>query len=138
MKKCLVSIKGFQSFENDNDCIEMVADGKFQYHPEKTVAVYFESQVVSNDVRVLLKIFPEEKIVIERSGALKNTMIIQKGKRNCDFYTTPQGNLNMGVYGESLYCELNENGGSVFAEYQLDIDGKVVSRNRIEILLKEV
>lgn len=138
MKKCLVSIKGFQTFDNDNDCIEMVADGKFQYDVEKTVAVYYESQTVCNDVRVLLKFYPNDKLIIERSGALQSTMIIQKGKRYCDFYTTAQGKLCMGVYGESIHSELNENGGSIFCEYQLDIDGKIVSRNRIEVLLKEV
>ncbi len=138
MKDCVISIKGFQNYSEDNDCIEMKANGKFQHTDEKTVAVYYESQVVNNDVRVLLKFYNSGKLVIERSGAMQSVMTFEKGKRFCDIYSNAQGKMWMGIYCESLFSNLNENGGIISSDYQLDIDGKVVSRNSIEISLKEV
>ncbi len=138
MKDCVISIKGFQNYQDDKDCIEMKATAKFQYNAEKTVAVYYESQVTNNDVRVLLKYYNSGKLIIERSGALQSTMCFEKGKRHCEVYSNAQGKMWMGIYCESLFSELNENGGTISADYQLDIDNKIVSRNSIEIILKEV
>ena len=138
MKDCVISIKSFQNYSEDKDCIEMKATGKFQFAKDKTVAVYYESQVNSNDVRVLLKFFGDGKLVIERSGILQSVMCFEKGKRHCDFYSNAQGKMLMGVYCEGLFSDLNENGGTISAEYQLDVDGRVVSRNSIKITLKEV
>ena len=138
MKDCVVSIKGFQNYSDDKDCIEMKASGKFQYSCKKTVAVYYESQVKNNDVRVLLKYYDSGKLVIERSGALENTMCFEKGKRHCEAYANAQGKMWMGIYCESLYSDLNEIGGTISADYQLDVEGRIVSRNSIEITLKEV
>ena len=40
MKDCIISIKGYQNYQHDSDCVEMKANGKFQFTNEKTVAVY--------------------------------------------------------------------------------------------------
>ena len=42
------------------------------------------------------------------------------------------------VSENDLQDDLNEIGGTISADYQLDVEGRIVSRNSIEITLKEV
>ncbi len=137
MQNVLVSIKGFQKQNNDTDSIEMIAVGKYQKTNGGAVAVYNETEKNGESTRVLLKFEDDKRLIIERSGSLSSKMVIERGKRNQNFYKNAHSNFLMGIYGESLYSELDINGGFISAEYQLDIEGAVISKNKIEITLKE-
>ncbi len=137
MQNVLVSIKGYQKQNDDTDSIEMIAVGKYQKTNNGAVAVYNEIEGNGENTRVLLKFEDDKRLVIERTGTLNSKMVIECGKRNQNFYKNAHSNFLMGIYGESLYSELNNNGGVITAEYQLDIEGAVISKNKIEITLKE-
>ena len=137
MQNVLVSIKGYQKQNDDTDSIEMIAVGKYQKTNNGAVAVYNETEENGKNTRVLLKFEDDKRLVIERTGSLNSKMVIERGKRNQNFYKNAHSNFLMGIYGESLYSELNNNGGVITAEYQLDIEGAVISKNKIEITLKE-
>ncbi len=137
MQDVLVSIKGFQKQNDGTDTIEMIAVGKYQKTDSGAVAVYNETEQDGSNSRVLLKYDNSGKLVIERTGSLNSKMVIERGKRNQNFYTTAHSNFLMGIYGESLFSELNNKNGFISAEYQIDIEGAVVSKNKIEITLKE-
>ena len=49
-------------------------------------------------------------------------MVIEKGVRNNCFYTTPHGELSLGIFGEKVFYDLNQNGGNINAE--IFVDGK--------------
>ena len=138
MNECVVSVKGFQSDTDSKDSIEMKAVGQFEFFGDKALITYYENQTIGQDVKVIIEYLTNGKLSIMRNGALQNDMIIEKGKRNCSPYSTTQGKLIIGVYGKSIFADLNKDGGVIFAEYDLDIEGGFISRNRIEITVKEV
>jgi uncharacterized beta-barrel protein YwiB (DUF1934 family) len=44
----------------------------------------------------------------------------------------------LGIHGEKVNIDLNENGGRIELVYTIDSDLKLVSRNEVEITVKEV
>ncbi len=137
MQEVLVSIKGFQSQNDEKDSIEMIAVGKYQKTENGAVAVYNETEENGENTRVLLKYEDNRRLTIERSGSLNSKMVIERGKRNQNFYRNAHSNFLMGIYGESIFSELSSKNGFISAEYQIDIEGAVISKNKIEITLKE-
>lgn len=65
-------------------------------------------------------------------------MVIEKGIRTSCFYSTPAGSLNLGIFGEKVKNELNDDGGKIAMTYLIDSNAKVISRNTVNISVREV
>ncbi len=65
-------------------------------------------------------------------------MVIEKGVRNNCFYMTPMGELSLGIFGEKVKTNLTENGGSISMNYTIDANSQLLSRNKVNISIKEV
>lgn len=138
MMDVLVTVKGYQTVSDDTQCVEFKTLGKYGRKNGKSYIVYDENESFGVSVKTVIKVTDEKEIIMERSGSLDTRMIIAKGKRNNCFYRTPQGDMLLGFYGESIENRLNNVGGSLTAEYNIDINNGLLSKNKIEITLKEV
>ena len=65
-------------------------------------------------------------------------MVIEKGVRNNCFYATPHGELSLGIFGEKVFWDLNPNGGKISMKYTIDTDLQLLSRNSVNISIREV
>lgn len=139
IKDVIISIKGIQGIDDQTDTIEFTTEGRFGINDGKYYLSYDEGQMMENyDVKTKIFVNSPESLVLQRSGSIKSRMEIEKGKRNSCFYSTPVGDLCIGIYGESLDVNLNESGGSLNMVYTIDSDLRLVSRNEVEITVKEV
>lgn len=139
MKDVIINIKGTQSNETDNDVIEFTTVGKFGERDKKYVVIYEENQTMEGLlVKTTIKADSENRIVMNRSGAIESRLIIEKGLKNQCFYSIPQGELVLGIFGENITNNLNKNGGNLSMCYTIDIDNGFISRNTVEISIKEV
>ena len=139
MKDVLINIKGTQSNDTDNDVIEFTTVGKFGERDGKHVVIYEENQTMDGLlVKTTLKADSDSRIVMNRSGAIESRLIIEKGIKNQCFYAIPQGELVLGIFGENITNNLNKNGGNLSMCYTIDIDNGFISRNTVEISIKEV
>ncbi len=43
----------------------------------------------------------------------------------------------MGIFGENVRSSLDENGGSLFMSYTIDVNYGMLSRNKVEISVRE-
>lgn len=139
IKDVIISIKGIQGIDDQIDTIEFTTEGRFGINDGKYYISYDECQMMENyDVKTKIFVNSPESLVLQRSGSVKSRMEIEKGKRNSCFYSTPVGDLCIGIYGESLDINLNESGGSLNMVYTIDSDLRLVSRNEVKITVKEV
>ena len=74
---------------------------------------------------------------VTRSGAFNSEMIMEPGKRYICVYSTPAGNINMGIFTQRLESLMSQGGGLLKFEYSLDVNGGYVSRNILEIEIKQ-
>lgn len=139
MKDVIINIKGTQGYDSDSDVIEFTTLGKFGERDGKYMLVYQECQTVEGSpVKTTLKAESNERIIMNRSGAIESRLVVEKGQRSKCFYSVPQGELVLGIFGESIQNNLHKKGGELSMSYTIDIDNGLISRNTVEITVKEV
>lgn len=139
MKNVVIDIKGTQGIEGDNDIIELSTVGTLSEKDGKYLITYEEKETIKTDsVKTLVKAEGEDRITLIRSGGIDSRLVVEKGRRNTCYYTVPQGELVLGIFGEEIENSLNGNGGKVKMSYTIDIDNSVLSHNTVEITVREV
>lgn len=139
LKNVLINIVGINTVENDADKVEFTTEGKLGQKDGKMYILYEEDESIgAKGVKTMLKIENDKQVILQRSGALNSRMTIEKGQRHNCCYSTVQGDIMVGVFGESIKSDLSEHGGKLFMRYTVDVNMGLVSRNEIEISVKEV
>ncbi|MBO5019279.1 MAG: DUF1934 domain-containing protein [Clostridia bacterium] len=140
IKDVIIDIKGVQGIDENTDTIEFTTDGRFGFKDGEYYIAYDEGQLFDNGEKVNTKLFikANDSVILQRNGALKSKMVIEKGKRNTCFYSTVAGDLVIGIFGEAVDYDFTEKGGSINLKYTIDSDLRVISRNSVNILIREV
>ncbi len=140
MKEVLIEIKGKQIVDEESDVIELTTVGKMDTVGDKTYIRYDDSTAVESDIiACMIKYDPKENsVIMQRSGTLNSRMYIKKGQRHICHYETGQGVLTMGVFGEDVNAKMSKEGGSLKLSYTIDVNYGLMSRNEVEINVKEV
>lgn len=139
IKDVIIDIKGTQGIDGESDTIEFSTDGRFGIKDNEFFISYNEGQMFEEKLDVKTSIFIKpDSVVLQRSGSVNSRMVIEKGTRNTCFYSTPVGNMVLGIYGEEIGLDLSEKGGSLNMSYNIDSELKLVSRNQVEIKIREI
>ena len=137
MNNALITVTGYQCSNGEQDCIELKTLGKFGIKDGKYYVKYTEETETKATCDTLIKIDGDEA-VISKSGDTDCRMIIKVGKRNTCCYTSSGNALILDIYGLLVESNLNNSGGSLSLEYELNMNFTPISKNRIEITVKEV
>ncbi len=139
MKNVLIKIKGVQTVDNDSDVIEFVSEGTFEKNNLGFTAKYQEGELIGEKQTMSELVLQDDgTVVLNRNGGMSSRLVIKENERNNCFYSTPQGDLVIGIYGEKVEKEINENGAKVKMVYTIDTNMRLISRNEVEITIKEV
>ncbi len=139
IKDVIITVTGVQNMDGDSDTVELTTAGRYGENEGKYFLSYDEGQLMDSAL-VNTKIFinSPKSVVLSRKGDIESRMEIEEGQRKSCFYSTPVGEICIGIYGESVDFNLNEKGGSIKLVYTIDSDLKLISRNKVEIKVKEV
>lgn len=122
----------------EEDVMEIKTVGKYGIKNGKTYLSYDEGGALGVDgVTTILKA-QDNLVVLTRTGSLESRLEIEKGERHQCHYSTVYGDLFLGIFGEVLENNFKEDGGKLFMSYTLDVNCEFMSRNDIEITVKEV
>ena len=140
IKDVIIEIKTEQSLDGQSDSIEFSTDGRFGIKDGSYFLSYDESGLldIEGEIKTTLYVKPDNTVVLHRKGSYNSKMIIEKGVRTNCFYSTPVGNILLGIFGEKVLSNLNENGGNIALTYLIDDDAKLISRNKVNISVREV
>lgn len=139
IKDVIIDIKGIQGLDDETDTIEFTTDGRFGIKNGEYFISYDEGQMLGEGTKIKTSlIIKPDSVVLQRSGAVKSRMLIKKGERNTCFYSTPYCNMVIGIYGEEIKYNLSEKGGELTLKYNIDSDLKLVSKNSVDISVREV
>ena len=138
MKDVFINIKGTQGLGDDKSVIELSTEGSLLSRGEVYVLSYFEDTVIEGGrVETVLTAAKNGKITLERTGALSSKLLIEEGVRNNCFYSIPEGNLTLGIFGKEVSCSLGDSGGNIKMVYTVDADMRLISENTVEIKICE-
>lgn len=124
--------------EGNSDVIEMTTVGKYGVKNGKVLMLYDDSASLgAQGVKTTLHA-DSKTVVLKRSGALESRLEIEKGERHQCHYSTVAGDLAIGIFGELLDNRLDSNGGRLTMSYTIDVNSELLTRNNVEITVKEV
>jgi uncharacterized beta-barrel protein YwiB (DUF1934 family) len=79
-----------------------------------------------------------EEVVMSRRGTVTAQMVFRKGQKQHFAYETPYGTLTMGLDTHRIENALDENGGDMEIEYDINLERSVISRNKFKINVRDV
>ena len=138
MKDVLITIKGLHTNEDDNDNIELTTIGSLTEKNGKQYITYHESEEIGlSDVKTVLKVDADRSVTLTRTGAMRSRLTIEKGQRHFCHYDTGFGEMMVGIFGETIRSSMTKKGGELFMSYTIDVNSELLSRNEIQITVKE-
>ncbi len=136
MKDVIINIKGI---DGEEDAIELTTDGRFGEKNGSYFVSYDESEMLGmGKVKTTLYIKPDNSVILQRTGELESRLVVEEGRRSLCRYNTPEGELLIGIYGEAVKTDLNPTGGEISMKYTIDSNLKLISRNTVNISIREV
>ncbi|MBR3764270.1 MAG: DUF1934 domain-containing protein [Clostridia bacterium] len=87
-------------------------------------------QTIKQDV--MLSVQPD-RVTMNRLGEFGTTMVFVKDRRFEGAYHTPYGDLELALFATQVNVALEESGGSVHLEYQLDMQGSYAAVQTIDV-----
>lgn len=137
MRNVLITIQSFQSLSGQKDGAELITAGKYGVDEEGIHLSYEESELTGLQGTVTAFLVKPDEVVMSRRGTITSQMIFHKGQKQHFAYETPYGTMTMGLDTHKVIHALDERGGDMEIEYDLDFDRAVVSRNRFKINVRE-
>lgn len=139
MKKVKINILGTQGLDDQTETIEFFSFGTLRKTDNGFVVCYKEEAVSGMEkTRTTLTVENDKTATISRTGGTSSKLVIKEGVRNNCFYSAPVGQLELGIYGEKVAYKLSENGGEINLSYTIDQNRQLVSKNTVNIIIKEV
>lgn len=139
MKDVLIEIKGTQQYpESEPDFSTFTTTGKFSVDEKEIKLIYNESEMIgAKDVTSEITI-EGDTVTLARRGGMESRLTIEKGRRHSCLYNTPEGDFVIGIYGESLLTEFTQNRAKIYMSYTIDVYSGLLSKNIMEIKIKEI
>ncbi len=126
-KDILVKISGMQ-FTADNEDpnepepVEIIAPGEYYFKNGEHYIIYDEFMEGFDSLTKNVLKLKNDSLEITKRGSSNVHMIFEKDKKNLTCYTTPFGNLMMGIDARRILIEESEEEIYAQVEYALDIN----------------
>ena len=130
-KDVLITIRGVHTLDHVDNDVEMIVRGDYYQKNGKHYILYEEIlEGAEERVKNVIKISPSSMDIIKK-GVTNSRMLFEKNKKNLSCYSTPVGNLVIGIQANHFYVEEQENSIKVNVDYSLDINYEHMSDCRI-------
>ena len=130
-KQALVSISsrvhGDGAAVEQEDAVHLLTNGVLYQDAQGYRLCYDELLDESTPPQHVTLAFTGETISMEREGDYQASMVFTRGTRYEGQYSTPMGAMDMAIYCTKLNYHIDELGGEMTLQYQLDLDGQFVA-----------
>ena len=137
-KDVLITISGVQMLDEEDMDVEMVTRGDYYHRNGKHYILYDEvMEGFEGTVRNVIKVSPESVDIIKQ-GAASARMQFEKNKKNLSCYTTPLGDLMIGIQANRISIDEGQDHLKINVEYSLDINYQHASDCNISVSVQSV
>ncbi len=128
-----MKIKGTQSADGEFDETELYTQGFFYKKNDTYYITYKETESTGFEgCTSIIKVKPD-KVSLVRQGNARTNMLVEQMQRNVGYYSTPMGELIVGITGKNIDINIGEDGGKIFFAYSLDINSQFISENTVTV-----
>ncbi|MCD7767797.1 MAG: DUF1934 domain-containing protein [Oscillospiraceae bacterium] len=138
MKDVVITLRSSQRVaDGEEESLELVTQGVYEFGAHGIRFSYQETELTGMDGTWTDFRIQDGEVTLTRRGDVQTQMHFSPGKR-CDFrYDTEYGALLLGLETYRLDCALDEHGGKMEIEYDMDFEKSFLSRNKFQIDVKE-
>ncbi|MBE6772076.1 MAG: DUF1934 domain-containing protein [Ruminococcaceae bacterium] len=133
MKNAIITITDRHFQDGEEYSCELTTSGRYEITENGCTVIYNETDEEMTNCLTTLDVIGSQKITMTRSGKYNTEMIIEKDRRHTCFYSTPYGELIMGIYAKMISNEIGENGGTLKFAYTIDFNNSPASENELHI-----
>ena len=137
-KNVLISIRGTQrSHGEEPQVIELTTDGKLSRSGGVYAVSYVESEMTS--MAGIVTTFQVEPgcVRLIREGPMSSTMTFVAGEKTESLYDLGFGAMLLGVITRKVSADLNDSGGTIYVDYDVEIEHVPVGSNTYEVAVRE-
>ena len=129
-KQVLVSVKGLQFIENDDEeveAVELVTLGSYHCRDNNKYIKYEEGfEGVEGTAQNLIKV-KKDALEVRKKGVIDVHMIFEKEKKNISHYATPYGTIQLGIMTLKLDVKEREDSLDIKVDYVLEANDEYVA-----------
>lgn len=137
-KDVLITIRGSQLMNGENDDIEMIVKGAYYQKNRKHYLIYEEVlDGFKGVVKNVIKIQPDSVDII-KTGVTNVHMTFERNKKHLTCYATPLGGMMIGLNTREISVAEEEEEIAIRIQYSLDINYEHVSDCSIAVDVRSV
>lgn len=133
MTKAIIKITDRHIQDGEELSCELTTSGEFEITENGCKIVYNETDEELANCVTALDVEGSKKISMTRSGKYNTEMVIEKDRRHSCYYSTPYGELLMGIYAKKIENGVTENGGTLDFSYTIDFNNTPASENELRV-----
>jgi uncharacterized beta-barrel protein YwiB (DUF1934 family) len=134
-KKVWLSISGIVKNEEDKDTLEFLTEGDLYKESKGICVTYDESELSGMEGTRTTVCVKENTVSVVRLGTTNSIMEFERGKRNFSWYSTPYGEVTLGILTKDVKIKYNDLKlpTNVMIDYNIEIEGITNSQNVLNI-----
>ena len=137
MQKVLLTIKGTQFEDGENEYIEFVTEGRLYKNADGYRLEYDESELTGIEGVTTQLILENESVTLLRQGPIDTHMVFSENRVFESNLSTPYGMLKMSILALRVDSELHEKSGSLNLEYEINM-GDLSTINKLDLSFRNV
>jgi uncharacterized beta-barrel protein YwiB (DUF1934 family) len=137
-KDVIISVKGTQGTKSgDPILLELVTEGKYYQEKDEFVVVYEETEITGMSGTTTSVSISPGKVILTRTGSVNSQLIFEEGQRHVSYYDTAHGAFTIGVLTNFMDVSINDFGGELMVDYQLEVDNESTGVNDFYMKIRE-
>lgn len=117
----------------EQDAVEVTTRGTLDGSGKDYVLNFDEIFAEGMKSHTVLTVQNGNCVSIVRSGDVITELQLELGKRHICLYSTPYGDMNIGIYAKEIDSDMTSDGGTLSLEYTIDFNGALTSRKQMLI-----
>lgn len=134
-KSALISVLSKQS-DGEEDKIEVVTPGRFYEKDGKYYVIYEETEISGMEGTTTKIKIEEDQFVLTRKGTTNTRMTFQNNLNDVIMYHTPHGMLQLAISVKKVEIDVDETGGTIYAEYDMSVSPDQIIQTEIRVIIK--
>lgn len=129
----LIDVCNMQTMDGETEKIEMRVVGTICALDEGYLLEYTEYDEDARPCHTTVRAVGDRLVSVIREGDFGGEMLFETGKRSATVYSTPYGELTMGMYTQCVENELSADGGRLYFCYTTDFHAQAPIENRMTL-----
>ena len=137
-KNVIISVKGIQtSARKDTNTLELVTEGRYYKKGSTYYVTYKESEVTGMEGTTTTLKISNGIVTLMRFGSVNTQFIFEEGQKHMSYYDTQYGTFTVGVMTRAVTVDVDDEGGEIRVDYQLEIDNNKQGGNDFHMFIRE-